>query len=137
VPKGPLGLYPLSAAIHPFIPVCEYCYMTDKYYISYYLIQDSYQTEEQIKDQVANDGLVTVQHIDTRSLPLGVIGCQRTHPRNTRPTCSCSLPKLCVAKVKLGNTGQNSVSGSNALHASPTASVLSRTSTHPASPFLS
>jgi len=48
--KGPLGLYPLSAAIHPFIPVCEYCYMTDKYYIPYYSIQDSYRTEEQIKD---------------------------------------------------------------------------------------
>ena len=69
VPKGPLGLYPLSAAIPPFIPVCEYCYMTDKYYIPYYSIQDSYRTEEQIKEDTTRTITLPMLLHESCSLP--------------------------------------------------------------------
>ena len=52
-------------------------------------------------------------------------------PAATRcPSCAWPRPNSAIP-------GQNSVSGSNTLRASLTASVLSRTPTHPASPFLS
>jgi len=39
--------------------------MTDKYYIPYYSIQDSYRTEEQIKDNIFLDSQVPIQ-MDSR-----------------------------------------------------------------------
>ena len=49
--EGPFGPLP-TLCCYPSIQSCLriLLYMTDKYYISYYSIQDSYRTEEQIKE---------------------------------------------------------------------------------------